>query len=181
MQTLFLGTMGWSYPFWVGKLYPPNTSSKHFLEAYAKHFNTVEINNTFYRAPLKTTVKTWKSQTPADFQFTIKMPRKITHVRPLQFTDYTTYFFDVIAALGEQLGPILIQLPPQFTVDQLPIRARVQGDSARIEQDRSQELAIWAKQLRQFQENKLEIYGYFSKFYSGYPPADIAQLTTLLA
>lgn len=74
MHAIFLGTMGWSYPFWVGKLYVPDTSTKRFLEAHAQHFNTVEINNTFYRAPRKTTVKMWKSQTPPDFRFAVKMP-----------------------------------------------------------------------------------------------------------
>ena len=57
MGTISLGTMGWSYPFWVGKLYAPKTDSKQFLEAYARHYRTVEINNTFYRIPRKTTEK----------------------------------------------------------------------------------------------------------------------------
>ena len=115
MRSIFLGTMGWSYPFWVGKFYPPKTESRNFLEEYAQHFTTVEINNTFYRTPRITTVKTWKSQTPAEFQFAVKMPRKITHILPLQIDDYARHFFEVIAHLDEKLGPILIQFPPKFT------------------------------------------------------------------
>ena len=245
MGTISLGTMGWSYPFWVGKLYAPKTDSKHFLEAYARHYNTVEINNTFYRIPRKTTVELWKSQTPAEFQFAVKMPRKITHVQPLQITDYASHFFEVIAQLGEKLGPILIQFPPKFTDDhfdalqdfihQLPQafhyamefrnrtllsepvysflrdnsialvladrprypqvdcvtatfvyvrwegdRRIITGDLGRVEQDRSQDLTKWAQLLRNYQKKELDIYGYFSKYYSGYPPADVDQLTNLL-
>lgn len=246
MSTIFLGTMGWSYPFWVGQLYALKTESKHYLQAYAQHFNTVEINNTFYRIPKITTVEQWKSQTPADFLFAVKMPRKITHIQPIQINDYGLYFFDVITHFGEKLGPILIQLPPQFSDDhlvslqdfihQLPQKFRyaiefrnhtllsehvysllrdnsialvladrpqypqvdcvtttfvyvrwegdrriITGNSGLVEQDRSQDLVKWAQLLHNYQSQELEIFGYFSKYYSGYPPADIDQLTNLLA
>ncbi len=245
MGTISLGTMGWSYPYWVGKLYAPKTESKHFLEAYAQHFSTVEINNTFYRIPRITTVKLWKSQTPVEFQFAVKMPRKITHVQPLQINDYTHHFFEVMAHFGKKLGPILIQLSPKFSVDhlvslqdfihQLPQafhyaiefrnhtlfsehvysllqdnsialvltdrpqqphvdcvtapfiyirwegnRRIITGDSGHVEQDRHKDLVKWAKLLRIYQKQELKIFGYFSKYYSGYPPADIDQLTKLL-
>lgn len=245
MRSIFLGTMGWSYPFWVGKFYPPKTESRHFLEAYAQHFTTVEINNTFYRTPRITTVKTWKSQTPAEFQFAVKMPRKITHISPLQIDDYAHHFFEVIAHLDEKLGPILIQFPPNLADDHLsslhdfihqlpksfryamefrnhtllseqvysllrdnsislvladrpqyPIvdcvtstfvyvrwegnRRIIKGDSGKIEQDRTQDLVNWAQQLRSYQHKELDVFGYFSKYYSGYPPADIEKLTTFL-
>ena len=74
--------MGWSYGFWIGNFYPED--EKNLLTEYAKNFDTVEIDNTFYRRPSKDTVKNWKEEVPEDFIFSAKLPRKITHIKMLE-------------------------------------------------------------------------------------------------
>ena len=82
MEEMHIGTMGWSYDFWIGNFYP--SGSKDLLYEYVKNFDTVEINNTFYRIPSRDTVRNWKEEVPDDFIFTAKFPRKITHLKMLQ-------------------------------------------------------------------------------------------------
>lgn len=79
-----IGTMGWSYTFWLGKLYPKECKPEQFLSQYSKHFDTVEVNSTFYRIPYKSTVTKWRDQTPAEFIFSAKFPRVITHEKMLR-------------------------------------------------------------------------------------------------
>ena len=71
-----LGTMGWSYPFWVGKLYPKDIKPSGFLAEYAKHFNSVEIDATFYRIPSESTIESWRNQVPSSFKFAVKFPQR---------------------------------------------------------------------------------------------------------
>jgi uncharacterized protein YecE (DUF72 family) len=78
-----IGTMGWSYEFWVGEFYPQGLKPKEFLAEYTKHFDSVELDNTFYRIPSASTVKAWGEQTPEGFLFSAKFPRVVTHVKML--------------------------------------------------------------------------------------------------
>ncbi|MFN2613941.1 MAG: DUF72 domain-containing protein [Actinomycetota bacterium] len=116
--TLFVGTSGFSYREWKPEFYPADLKSKDFLSFYSRAFPSVEINNTFYRAPTPSLLDGWKVQTPADFRFTLKAPQKITHIRRLRDTDEEVgYFLNTARALDERLGCILFQLPPSLKAD----------------------------------------------------------------
>ncbi len=120
MQTLHLGTIGWSYNFWRGKFYPNKTAPKNYLAYYATQFNTVEVDSTFYRIPTQPTVTNWKQQTPDGFMFSLKFPQMITHVKMLRDCEYETgIFLDRASLLGDNLGVLLLQFPPNFGVDHL--------------------------------------------------------------
>ncbi len=115
---LYLGTSGWSYPGWRGRFYPPGLASKGWLPFYASHFNTVEINMTFYRFPKTETLKNWLELTPPGFMFTLKANRSITHLKKLRNVGHDVAFFYSLAGnLGDKLGCILYQLPPSITRD----------------------------------------------------------------
>ncbi len=110
---IYLGAMGWSYEFWP--IYNGSTSSE-YLSRYAEHFNSVEVNSTFYRIPRKTSVETWYKQTPKEFRFSLKVPRSISHSEELDYDiEKLDAFLDHIKPLGEKLGPLLLQLPPKLT------------------------------------------------------------------
>jgi uncharacterized protein YecE (DUF72 family) len=110
-----IGTSGFHYAHWVGPFYPAGMRSSAFLEFYAERFDTVEINNTFYRLPRREMLTAWAERTPANFLFAVKASRFTTHVKRLQDPKVSAQkFFDVIDALGDKLGPILFQLPPRW-------------------------------------------------------------------
>jgi uncharacterized protein YecE (DUF72 family) len=113
-----LGTSGWSYPGWRGLFYPPDLPSQEWLEFYARHFRTVEINMTFYRLPKANLLKTWLERTPPHFLFTLKANRRITHVKKLRdVKNEVRYFYILADSLGDRLGCILFQLPPSLARD----------------------------------------------------------------
>jgi uncharacterized protein YecE (DUF72 family) len=237
---LHVGTMGWSYRFWIDNFYSPDAKPETFLEEYSNHFNTVEVNNSFYQVPSVPTLENWKKQTPADFLFSLKFPKKITHEQLAEGTDYLDYFLGNVSSLGSKLGPLLLQFPPSFKSDQfdylknlvsvLPKRHRyalefrnkswlmdrfygfleenrialvlgdspwihrvekitadftyfrwegnrkqVKGNIGKVEKDRIKDTKIWADKMRVL-PNSLDVFGYFSKYYSGHPPTDAKQL-----
>lgn len=113
-----VGTSGFSYKEWVGHFYPERTKPKDMLPRYAARLPTVEINNTFYRMPRKEVLESWRDETPEDFRFAIKASRRITHFARLSGTEELLgYLFPSVAVLGERLGTVLFQLPPQFKAD----------------------------------------------------------------
>jgi len=115
MAQIYIGTSGWSYDSWLGPFYPDGTASKDFLTEYARHFATVEINNSFYHLPKPPAVKAWNKETPKDFLFAIKASRYTTHNKKLKDPkDSTQKFFTAIKPLGHKIGPILFQLPPHW-------------------------------------------------------------------
>jgi len=240
MEKLHVGTMGWSYDFWKGNFYPEG--SKNLLPEYAKNFDTVEIDNTFYRIPSRDTVMNWKEETPDDFIFSAKFPRKITHIKMLKdCEEELEVFIEHMSLMGNKLGPMLIQLPPGFKAEQSEIlkdflailpgkyrfavevrnkkwldekfyemlrdnkvaltlldhpwmprmdtitadftyirwvgdRKKVTGTLGKVERDRSEDIKEWAVKIKGFLDNSLEVFGYFSKSYSGYPPGDVRML-----
>jgi uncharacterized protein YecE (DUF72 family) len=115
---LFVGTSGYSYKEWKGSFYPDDLSDKLFLQFYGSKLNSVEINNTFYRLPSESVVKSWGNQVPADFQFSIKASQKISHIKRIKdVADETEYLLRTIRTLGNRLGVVLVQLPPNMKKD----------------------------------------------------------------
>ena len=116
----WIGTSGFQYAEWKGNFYPEDLPAAKMLPYYAERLSTTEINYTFHRIPALKTIDNWKSLTPSNFQFALKAPQKITHWSKLRdCADTVRYFHDVVSALGEKLGPVLFQLPPNFQKDTL--------------------------------------------------------------
>ncbi|MEX2117988.1 MAG: DUF72 domain-containing protein [Pirellulales bacterium] len=111
----FVGTSGYSYKEWKGSFYPQKLPQKEMLAYYARHFSTVEINNTFYRMPKASLLESWAEQVPDHFRFVLKAPQRITHQKRLKnVEDETDYLVRTAAVLRERRGPLLFQLPPNF-------------------------------------------------------------------
>jgi len=118
MPNILIGTSGFSYPEWKKVFYPEDLPSKNYLNYYAEHFKTTEINNTFYRLPSRKTTEGWYANVPQDFSFTLKLTQKITHIRRLKGAhEEMNAFLEGAAGLMEKMGPILVQLPPNFRKD----------------------------------------------------------------
>jgi uncharacterized protein YecE (DUF72 family) len=119
-----IGTQGWNYDAWVGPFYPPGTRAADFLAVYARAFTTVEVDSTFYAIPAARTVRGWAERTPPEFTFALKLPQEITHENRLRDSaDIAALFFDRARELGSKLGPILMQLGPDFAPSELPALA----------------------------------------------------------
>jgi uncharacterized protein YecE (DUF72 family) len=238
--------MGWSYDFWVGNFYPEGTNSSDYLTEYSRHFDTVEVDSTFYRIPSEETVVKWRNQTPLGFFFSAKFPQVITHMKMLKNCEMETErFIKRISGLGKKLGPLLLQFPSMFGEEHISIlsafvsslpdgyrfvvevrnrkmlgnklvsllrdngvalafvdspfmpetmevtadfvyvrwegnRRKVKGTVGRVEVDRTEDIKKWAEKIGRLADGSNEVFGYFSKYYSGDPPADAKQLLNLL-
>jgi len=118
-----VGTSGYSYKEWKGSFYPDDLPATKMLQFYAERFDTVEINNTFYRMPDEKMLAKWAEQVSDRFTFVLKAPQRITHQKKLAGAeDDVRQLFDVATALGPQLGPVLFQLPPFSRKDALKLR-----------------------------------------------------------
>ena len=110
-----IGTSGWYYEHWRDRFYPEKLSKDEWLKFYAGHFATVELNNSFYRLPSESAFATWYDSSPANFTFAVKVSRFITHIKRLKNTEEAVERFITRAKiLGEKLGPLLYQLPPNM-------------------------------------------------------------------
>ena len=117
-MNLWVGTSGFQYAEWKGTFYPEDLPAAKMLPYYAERFSTTEINYTFHRIPAAKTIDNWCSLTPPRFRFALKAPQKVTHFARLRDCgDTIRYFWQVISGLGERLGPVLFQLPPNFKKD----------------------------------------------------------------
>ncbi|HLL98832.1 MAG TPA: DUF72 domain-containing protein, partial [Rubrobacteraceae bacterium] len=115
---LYLGTSGWSYADWEGTLYPEGLPAAARLAEYAKHYPTVEIDSTFYGTPRRSTVEKWREIVPEGFLFAAKLPQEITHEKNLVGSgEPAQTFVQTMSLLGDRLGPLLLQLPPSFSVE----------------------------------------------------------------
>lgn len=113
---VFVGCAKWGRKDWVGKIYPEKTKEADFLRHYAKHFNCIELNATFYRLPTEKQVEGWKDKVGEGFQFCPKFTDVISHFKRLKDAEEVTQaFLRGISAFGENLGPVFLQLPPNFT------------------------------------------------------------------
>lgn len=119
-----IGTQGWNYDAWVGPFYPVGTRLADYLPVYARAFDTVEVDSTFYAIPPSKTVRGWAERTPDEFVFALKMPQEITHERRLRDVDPALdVFLDRARELGPKLGSVLVQLGPDFAPAELPALA----------------------------------------------------------
>jgi uncharacterized protein YecE (DUF72 family) len=238
-MTVYAGTIGWSYNFWKGPFYPTKLPSSQFLSYYSTQFNTVEVDNTFYRMPNQQKMLNWKQQTPEDFMFSLKFPRLITHVKLLRdCKKETAVFLERAQLLDKKLGPMLLQLPPGFGEEHFsdlaaylnglpkglrfaveirnqtlmneqlfgllkdnrialvwtdnPImpqnppltsdfvylrlegdRSKINGILGKVEVDRSVDVKAWAEKLAPLKNRGIVVFGYFGKFFSGFPTVDV--------
>ena len=114
-MSVMAGTSGWQYRDWRGVFYPPGVPQRRWLEHYAGQFATVENNATFYRLPTRDTFASWRDRVPGDFVMTVKASRYLTHVRRLRDPAEPVHrLVDAAAGLGDRLGPMLLQLPPDL-------------------------------------------------------------------
>lgn len=117
-EGIHIGTSGWHYAHWRGPFYPADLPPAKMLTWYAAHFDTVEINNSFYRLPTTEALQGWCHQTPADFCFAMKASRYITHNRKLKDPEQSSAkFLGQADILKRRLGPLLFQLPPGWKVN----------------------------------------------------------------
>ena len=117
-MNLNVGTSGFSYKEWKGPFYPEKLPNKDMLAYYSGQLPAVEINNTFYRLPKREVIENWAAQVPKGFRFSIKASRRITHFRRLKDTnEVLDYLIEATSRLGDRLGVILFQLPPNFKKD----------------------------------------------------------------
>jgi len=111
----YIGTSGWYYEHWRSNFYPERLDKAGWLEFYARHFTTVELNNSFYRLPSEAAFAAWRDSSPPDFTFAVKVSRFITHIKRLRnLGDAVEKFVSRAKILGSKLGPLLFQLPPNM-------------------------------------------------------------------
>jgi uncharacterized protein YecE (DUF72 family) len=115
---VLVGTSGWQYDDWRGPFYPPRLAKREWLGHLAGRLATLEINNTFYRLPERSTFEGWRRQTPPGFVVAVKASRYLTHVRRLRSpSEPVARLVERIEGLEDRLGPVLVQLPPNLTAD----------------------------------------------------------------
>lgn len=118
MASVHIGTSGWHYKHWCGPFYEEKLSPSRMLDFYIKHFDTVELNNSFYKLPSISAFEFWRDSTPLGFCFAVKASRFITHNKKLKDPQNALEnFVPRVEVLGNKLGPILFQLPPKWRVN----------------------------------------------------------------
>lgn len=119
-----IGAQGWNYDAWVGPFYPTGTRPVDYLSVYSRAFDTVEVDSTFYAIPPARTVRGWAERVPEGFTFALKLPQEITHENRLRHSaDQLALFLERVRELGDKLGPVLVQLGPDFGPSELPALA----------------------------------------------------------
>lgn len=117
-MTVWLGTSGWQYRDWRGPVYPQKLKQALWLEHYVTMFDTVEVNNAFYRLPTAETFAAWQRRTPDGFVVVVKASRYLSHIKRLKDSrESVDLFMERARHLGPKLGPVLLQLPPKFKVE----------------------------------------------------------------
>jgi uncharacterized protein YecE (DUF72 family) len=118
-----VGCAKWGRKEWLGKIYPPKTKDANFLDEYVKHFDSIELNATFYNTYPAATITKWKEKADSnpDFKFCPKFSQSISHIRRLKNAEeITTQFYEGIMAFGDKLGPLFLQLSDNFTPKSFP-------------------------------------------------------------
>ena len=198
---IWVGTSGYNYPEWKGSFYPETMPSAKMLPYYAERFPTVEINYTFYRMPNETLVAGWARQTPSPYRLTLKAPRRITHDSRLKNTgSLVSGFCQVAASLGDKLGALLFQLPPNLKKDtslfdaflaELPPRACAAFefrhpswfDDDVLERLRARNLALCVSDSEKLSAPVVVTadYAYFRLRDEGYTPGDVERWADTIA
>jgi len=192
---IWVGTSGYNYPEWKGSFYPEKIPSAKMLPYYAERFSTVEINYTFYRAPNEKILDGWSKATPPAFKLTLKAPKRITHdARLRDCGERVRQFLDVASTLGQKLGALLFQLPPNLKKDTALLDAFLETFPPRVcaafefrhpswlsddvyARLRARNLALCVADSEKL-STPVEItadYGYFRLRDEGYGPDDIAR------
>lgn len=118
MAKLMVGTSGWVYPHWKGTFYPDDLKQSEWFAYYTERFNSVELNNTFYHLPPRSTFEGWRQAAPAGFRFTVKANQYITHRKKLKDPENgLSNFYENLAGLGRYCAAVLFQLPPHWQVN----------------------------------------------------------------
>jgi uncharacterized protein YecE (DUF72 family) len=118
MERIRIGCSGWNYKHWRERFYPKDLPVRSWFAFYAEHFDTVEINNSFYRLPTRETFAKWRDQAPAGFCYAVKANRFLTQAKKLKDCDEPlARMMAPMRQLGDRLGPILYQLPPRFRIN----------------------------------------------------------------
>jgi uncharacterized protein YecE (DUF72 family) len=130
MGEIYAGTSGWAYASWKPDFYPAKLGAGKFLQHYAGRLNSVEVNYTFRQIGSEELLLRWADATPADFRFAVKAHQRITHIKRLR--DVTETAAEFLASLeplrkAKKLGPVLFQLPPNFTCDVARLRESLAG------------------------------------------------------
>jgi uncharacterized protein YecE (DUF72 family) len=126
--SIHVGTSGWQYDHWRGPFYPEDLPKRAYLEYYARQLDITEVNSFFYGLPKPETVTAWREAVPGDFRFAVKASRYITHMKKLKDPrDSLERFWERARLLGEQLGPVLFQLPPRWHVNTERLEAFLQA------------------------------------------------------
>src|SRR3954453_9734391 len=134
-MTVWIGTSGWQYDDWRGPVYPAALRQREWLESYAARFATVASNNAFYPLPERRVFEAWADRTPADFVMAVKVSRYLTHIKRLADPDEPVQrFLDHATGLGDKLGPVLLQLPPNLkaNLDALDRVLNLFGNAVRV-------------------------------------------------
>ena len=119
MAEVILGTQGWVHPSWVGSFYPAGTQPGDMLSHYSRLFDTVEIESTFYEMPGDPLVRDWRDAVPDGFVFSARVPNRITHeLRLVDVSRVLGKFLRRMELLGDKLGPLVLQLPPNLPVNE---------------------------------------------------------------
>lgn len=117
-MTIHIGTSGWSYDHWHGVLYPHGLPAADRLAHYVQHYDTVEINSTFYRWPSAAVFRSWARRTPPTFRISLKAPRALTHAARLYAPEARLARIQAnVSLFGDKRGVLLVQLPPNLDAD----------------------------------------------------------------
>jgi uncharacterized protein YecE (DUF72 family) len=130
LKPVRVGCSGWVYPHWRERFYPKGLPQRQWLAYYAEHFDTVEINSTFYRLPKESAVQGWLEHSPPGFVFAVKASRYLTHIKRLKTLDpYVGRFFEPLEAFRRSVkfGPLLWQFPPNFHRNDARLSAALQA------------------------------------------------------
>ena len=165
----YVGTSGFSYPPWRGGFYPPKAKPAEFLAWFSERLPSVELNTTFYQLPSEEQLRRWATQTPPEFRFAVKMSRRITHGGRLELL---STFTEQVRALGERLGPILIQFPPTRTRDDGLLRLLLDSLDPELEYAFEFRHDSWAGVDVPVRVNSFDAAGTFRYFRLREPPYD---------
>jgi len=198
---IWVGTSGYNYPEWKGSFYPAELTAAQMLPYYAARFPTVEINYTFYRMPNEAIVAKWAADTPSPYKLTLKAPRRITHDSRLKNCGSLVAQFCLVAGtLGDKLGALLFQLPPNLKKDlalldgflgELPPRVRAAFefrhpswfDDEVVDRLKSRNLALCVADSEKL-STPVRItadYAYFRLRDEGYTPEDVRRWADVIA